>query len=637
MAFRRPRLGSLRARILTLAALPLVGLLAVLLLVTHRTTTHSVESSVRSSLADAGSVLVEMVDSRRGALMAQARVTARDPRFFATLTVPEEERNEDFTRTLEGVSRDFLRITDADFLELSGADGRRLARVSEIGSGGRGAAGDDGWTDTGPGAASLREAREGLPSSDFFVAPAGPCLVVDVPVFAGGRLEAVLRLGRVLDRGFAEEVGRLTSASVLLGRDGTGFVDTFAPEFPTSELLRGGRWSDLEVSESRTLERDDASWLLVEVTLPGLARDGGFSAVLGRDLRQELAPLARAEKTMALLGLAALVLAVGGSLWIALGVTGPLRAVVHATRRLRDGDYLAPVPTDGHDEVAELARGFDDMRASLRDYVTHLEDVDKLKSDFLALAGHELRTPLTVIISFNDLIQSGALGDLPDEVAETNQVIKDQLSHLNALVQDILDLVALEQKPDAVLRRQPVDLRRIAERVEREQAAARADRDVDLQVDLGPDELCVEGDERMLGRALTALLDNAVRYTPDGRQVRLRAGRDGDEAWLRVEDDGIGIDPDQMNWIFEKFYEKGDIEHHSSGRLEFGSRGLGLGLALTRAVVSAHGGSVEAESQPGAGSRFTVRLPLSPIPLPPTTDPETEAILAAVGSPEENP
>jgi two-component system phosphate regulon sensor histidine kinase PhoR len=173
--------------------------------------------------------------------------------------------------------------------------------------------------------------------------------------------------------------------------------------------------------------------------------------------------------------------------------------------------------------------------------------------------------------------------------------------------------------------------------VDRQQAPARIERDVQIIDELGGESLPVKADERLLNRALTALLDNAVRYTRDGKRIWMKGEKDGDSAWIRIEDEGIGIDPDQLHWIFEKFYEKGDINHHTSGRLEFGSRGMGLGLSLSRAVLEAHGGHIEVESHPGRGSTFSIRVPLTDgiQALETEADSTTEAVLAAVEWSEE--
>jgi signal transduction histidine kinase len=571
------RFGSLRTRVLVLATTPLVAMIVTLLVLGHRAAEHTITANAREGLDNAGLVLEQTVRARRDALLAQARVTASDPRFFATFSVPVPERGAEFGPTLAGIAHDFLAITDADFLEIYDAAGLPIARARVPGRA-------RPWSAKGHTRAGIERALTGELAADHFLLADVGTMVVDVPVFVAGHLEAVLRMGRDLDARFEEEIKRLTGAEIAIQTNGSPL------HAPVHHVL----------TTTRALE--------------GLHPAGGLRVVLARDVDRQLEPLRDAERQMALLGLLALVATIGASVAIAVGVTRPLRRIVDAAVRLRGGDYEAAVTMTGDDEVARLAQTFDAMREDLRAYVTHLRDVDRLKSDFLALAGHELKTPLTVIISFNDLLQSGAFGDLPEEVLETNGIIKEQLRRLDRMVQDILDLTTLEANGADALLRTRVDLAELVHVVGRTQEGARANRSLRLDLPAPDAGLEVNADQRMLARAVSALLDNAVRFTPDGGSIEVALVVDGDRVRLSVRDDGVGIAPDELRWITGKFYERGDLAHHRSGGLEFGARGLGLGLALVRAVVQAHGGLLHIESRPGRGSTFTIELPVTSAP-----------------------
>lgn len=593
---------SLRHRILGLATVPLVALLVALLWISHQTMTASVEATAAGRIADAASVATELVGSQHRALRAQARVTASDPRFFATFTVPVEERGPEFVTTMEHLGAEFLQITDADFLEVFDREGGGLLRVDRDG-------GTDGnWTDSGAGRASILAAADRAVSSDLLLAGGRAVMVVDVPVFLGQRQEAVLRMGRWIDSRFAEEVRRLTGADVAVGRDDLVVLTTWdEPGQAGFAAVRAD--ADRERSPVRPLSFGDEEFLCVDVGFAGHAADSGFTVRLGRSTAAELADLRRAEQLMLAIGLCALLTTIVLSFSIAVGVTRPLRALVGAARRIGEGDYSRPVPVEGRDEVAELARTFEESRQALAAHVRRLEDLDRRRGEFLTLAGHEIRTPLTVVTSFNDMLHEGAFGALPPEVTETTAMIGAQLARLNELVTDILDLTALEATPDKAIEPASVNLVELVGHVEERQREARADREVDVRWRRPAFDTEVHGDERLLGRAFRSLLDNAVRFTPDGGRVEVTLLERGTQIHLSVSDDGIGISPDEIRWICDKLYEGGDIEHHSSGGLGFRASGMGIGLSITRAVLAAHGGRLEVESRPGQGSCFTMVLP----------------------------
>jgi signal transduction histidine kinase len=601
------RSSSLKTRILVITAIPLCALLVGFLALTLHTADRAVRASVSASLSDAGSVFVKLLATRRNELLAMASVTARDPRFFATLCIPEEERGPEFAPTLRGVALDFLRITEADFIEVFDGEGRPICYVDReaLASGGSPRLGRGG----------IEAALRGTPVTDFYLAHEHLVVAGIVPVFVSQRIEAVLRVGSFFDRQFVTEVKRLTGAEVCLTHHGAEIASTYP--HPPAQAAGWDAAAPVHValgqesfamSDAYTAAHGGVEYLTVRVRASGVDPDDGFDAYLGRELRAELAPMIQLTQVLAWVGL----LAIGATLlaaWmVAVRITGPLSSIVTAAHELERGNYAVPVEARGSDEITFLARSFDEMRLSLQKHMEHLRNLDQMKSNFIALAGHELKTPLTVISGFNEMIGSGMMGAVPEKVRETTELIQRRLVGLNRLVEDILDMSRFEQGMCEFEFTQ-VDLCSLAAQVLERRRGDLEGRELLLETELPAAPCWVRADPRRLAQAASHLIDNAVRFTPDGGRVTVSVcGTEGGFR-IQVRDTGIGIPASEVDWIFDKVYEVGDVLNHSSGRLRFGSHGLGLGLALAKAIVEGHHGTLRVQSALGAGSEFSIELP----------------------------
>lgn len=587
------RFASIRTRIVVLTALPTAAMLGALLLIVHRTAVPTVERTIREELMAAGAVTNELLVIRADGLARMADVIARDPRFFATFAVPEEERGEEFAATIEAVAEDFLHITDADFLEIYLQSGRICRLDRELGS-----VGSD-LPQALP--KEVRRALHGPARSGITEDDGMLCSIIAAPVRLGGETVAVLRLGQWLDGNFAQEIRRLTGAEIAFCGDGQCRVETLASLGESSRFTGGAQVDESEIAGEL--------FLVTALDLPGLDGSLELKATLGMPKATAIAPLTRMEQSMmaiALLGIFAIL--VGGAA-VAVGVTRPLSRVVSAAERLEAGNYDEPLQLEGEDEVARLAQSFVNMRESLKAHVNRLEDLDKIKSDFIALAGHELRTPLTVVTGFNNLISEGAFGEIPGEVRETSEIIKQQLTRLSDQVENMLDLSRFEQG-SAALSLAPTEICVLLRDALAKHEGQRADRTLHMV-----DHICgelppVSCDPKRIEQVFLLLLDNAVRYTPDGGTITIDAQLEHDGVRVSVQDTGIGIANSQIPWIFDKFYEAQDINRHSSGNLEFGAGGFGMGLALSQTILAAHGSSIDVQSRVGEGSRFSFLLPV---------------------------
>jgi signal transduction histidine kinase len=542
-----------------------------------------------------------------------AQVTVRDPRFFAPFSIPPDERGAEFRPTLEGLGHDFLRITDADFIQIFDARGLLITAVYQDGNDAEAAS-----TNASPGAdgaAGIKTAMRGAPLADFYQSGQRIVAAAVTPVFVGQRLEAIVRFGSFLDEEFVSEVKRLTGADVCLARMGVDYASTYPGNVGDIEAWRpAGRVASriargsVTMSEAFSREQTGKEYLTIHIGVGGIDPNDGFDAFIGRELAAEMAPILGLERRLAFGGVAAVLVTLLVAFVVADSITRPLSRIVQASVALQKGKYDYPIDLRGNDEVALLGRNFSHMRESLSSYVQHLKSVDQAKSNFIALAGHELRTPLTIITGFNEMIASGALGEVPGKVRETTDLITGQLSGLNKLVQSMLDLTYFEQGLQS-LRTSACDVRDIARQAAESRLAIVKERKLTLSIDTGAEPVTVEADPERLRDAVQALVDNAVRFTPDGGSVKVSTRSHQQEVLITVEDTGIGIPANEIKWIFQKVYEVGDVMNHSSGTFGFGSKGFGLGLALCRVIVEAHHGRVDVQSTPGRGSTFTIALP----------------------------
>jgi signal transduction histidine kinase len=279
-------------------------------------------------------------------------------------------------------------------------------------------------------------------------------------------------------------------------------------------------------------------------------------------------------------------------------VLGVLAAARPAARPFGGEDVAVMTTLCAHAGIAlDNARRYREVR-----------EADRRKDDFLARLAHELRNPLAPIVHALHLLDRVAAHG-PKGV-QLRQIMARQTMHLGSLVDDLLDVSRI-RLGKLSLRIQPLDLRDVVRRSFEALQVSRHAEQHEISLSTGPEPVVVNGDPARLEQVVGNLLQNAVKYTPPGAPIDVAVARTAHEAILRVQDRGIGIDPEMLPRIFQMFTQ-------ADRSLDRAQGGLGLGLALVRALVEHHGGSVTAESAGlGHGSLFTVRLPLSAsIPTP---------------------
>jgi PAS domain S-box-containing protein len=238
-------------------------------------------------------------------------------------------------------------------------------------------------------------------------------------------------------------------------------------------------------------------------------------------------------------------------------------------------------------------------RTDVKEQIDALANANRRKDAFLGTLAHELRNPLAPILNAVHVLRATA----GEAAARPLDVIDRQVAAIRRLVDDALDAVRLGVGK-LRLNRRPVGLNEAVGRAADDCRAAAAARRQALRVFPLPAETPLDADPDRLHQALANLITNAVKYTPDGGRIWVKATVEGDEAVVRVEDTGVGIGADALPRLFELFTQE-------EASLDRAAGGLGLGLPLVKAVVEGHGGTVQVRSEgPGKGSEFTVRLPL---------------------------
>ncbi len=239
--------------------------------------------------------------------------------------------------------------------------------------------------------------------------------------------------------------------------------------------------------------------------------------------------------------------------------------------------------------------------ADLQEQVAREQRAQRAKDDFLSIVSHELRTPLTSIQGYSQLLEARMRDSASAKELSQLGTIRTQVTRMRRLVEDLLDVSRIDRRGLVSIEPEPLDLA-----VELREAAARAEREHPERV-IGvqaPDTLPIEADRDRIGQVLTNLLDNAVKYSPSGGPVTVRAEARGHGVEVAVADEGIGVTEAQRERIFERFYQADD----EPSRRRPG--GLGLGLYITRAIVLAHGGQITAEPNRAAGRGTVIRLRL---------------------------
>lgn len=295
-------------------------------------------------------------------------------------------------------------------------------------------------------------------------------------------------------------------------------------------------------------------------------------------------------------GVIALITSIIFSFILSRWISQPLKRISQEAGQVAEGD-ARPIPLEGPEEVRQLALAFNDM-------TRQVQTSQQSQKDFVANVSHELKTPLTSIQGFAQAILDGTV-ETDDELIQAAEVIQSEASRMDRLVTDLLTLARMDAGT-AAFEMHIFDINKLLQACVRKFSPLVEKASLKFRTSFPEKETKVKGDPDRLMQVLDNLLSNAIKFTPEEGQISLSCQVGEDTVAIHVQDTGPGIPLAEQDRVFERFYQV------DKARPGGGDRGYGLGLAISKQIITTHGGSLSLSSEPGEGSHFVVKLPLQP-------------------------
>ena len=293
----------------------------------------------------------------------------------------------------------------------------------------------------------------------------------------------------------------------------------------------------------------------------------------------------------------------GSALYIAMNLflLKPISHLSQAALAISAGALDKEIPEERFDEIGDLAKSVNTMADSLKADITKLQEVDKLKSEFMTITSHNLRTPLTIINGYLDTMHNM---QLPENISKMVSKIAANSTRLSNLAEDILTISELEAGHKLTSTSAVVDLIGLTNDIAAKAKQLADEHQLQFIYKAPPTPININVAANHLRIAIWNVLDNAIKFTKAPGQIGLEVGLAGTAATIKISDTGIGIGPDEMSKLFTKFHRGTDL-------MQYNYEGTGIGLYISRLMVREFGGDITAVSQQGKGSTFTITLPLA--------------------------
>ncbi|CCQ96371.1 putative Sensor histidine kinase [[Clostridium] ultunense Esp] len=396
-------------------------------------------------------------------------------------------------------------------------------------------------------------------------------------------------------QGMAAEGGRRWGRGIGMGRNGPPSFTSGTPEellllspegvvIADSTSSRIGEKISPDTYKGQIRPLYDEKGERIGFILLGLSPQSGYT-------RLENSFLKSVNEAVWISGGIALVIAILISLLISVGLTRPLKKLTQATQGFSKGDWSKRVKIKTNDEIGALALSFNRM-------ADRLEQLEKVRKNLIADVAHELRTPLFILRG--NLESMLMKGDPPNE--ERLALLHDETVRMAHMVNDLQN-ISLAEAGKLPLHKEEVNLISLVQKVVQIFSAQLEEKKISIHLDLGEELTSVSLDPNRIEQVLVNLIGNGIRYTPNDGVIEITGRREGERMIISVRDTGPGIAPDDLPYLFERFYRSDKGRSRTEG-------GTGLGLAIAKGYVEAHGGSIQAENHPEGGSIFTIRIPL---------------------------
>jgi len=292
--------------------------------------------------------------------------------------------------------------------------------------------------------------------------------------------------------------------------------------------------------------------------------------------------------------------------FISTSVTQALRNLMKGANNLSEGDFSVRVPVEGEDEVAHLAQSFNEMAERLEQVRKAERALDDARRNLVAWASHDLRTPVASLRAMLDALAESVVDD-PETVERYLKQSQQEIERMSALIEDLFELAQIDAG-GLELQREAASLSDLVSDTLGAFAARAVERNLSLTGEVSPEVDPIWMAPGKISRVFRNLIENAMRHTPAGGEIHVRAGVEKGAVVIAVSDSGSGIPPEDLPHIFDRFY-RGEKSRSREG---YSSGGAGLGLAIAKGIIEAHGGRIWVESELGRGTVMQFSLPKVP-------------------------